>query len=479
MNIREAAAQLAQTVRAYAAKTPEGAYRVPLAAQRPVYLIGPPGVGKTAAVAQTARALGIGFAAYTMTHHTRQSALGLPLIVHRTLNGEDCAVTEYTVSEIVADVWAKAESGAETGILFLDEINCVSESLMPAMLQLLQYKTFGVHALPRGWMIVCAGNPPRYNRYAHTFDAVVMDRLRVIEVEPDFAAWQGYMAGHGAHPLVRSYLTLRSEDFYVSDGDRMVTARSWTDLSDMMLALEAEDIAPEEALFGQYLQVETVAGRFGMYARLCADVGARLDEAVESGALPRALPFDEGVFAALFLAERLARMAGEAAQTSRRAEKLTQFVEGVAREAAGDSSVEAVCQAHLQRRKNALEARARAGIVDEDQRLTEEALLSDLEALAAEAHGEAGGEALERLRQRASSDQAGAEATNAGLEVAFSRYLNFSERAFDDPNVRLIFLNALRDDETTWRFIRTRLRPRFDALWAGCDPETRKNGELI
>jgi hypothetical protein len=151
----------------------------------------------------------------------------------------------------------------------------------------------------------------------------------------------------------------------------MVTARSWTDLSDMMLALETEGIAPEEALFGQYLQVETVAGRFGMYARLCADVGTRLDEAVESGALPRALPFDEGVFAALFLAERLARMSEEAAQTARRAERLTRFVEGVAREAGGDSSVEAVCQAHLQRRRTALEARVRAGIFIDGRRLSD------------------------------------------------------------------------------------------------------------
>ena len=57
MNIREAADQLERTARAYGARTPGGAYRVPLAAQRPVYLVGPPGVGKTAAVAQVAAKL--------------------------------------------------------------------------------------------------------------------------------------------------------------------------------------------------------------------------------------------------------------------------------------------------------------------------------------------------------------------------------------------------------------------------------------
>lgn len=69
MNINEAARQLERAVAAYGARTPEGAYCVPLEAQRPVYLIGPPGVGKTAVVAQVAAKLGIGYAAYTILEY--------------------------------------------------------------------------------------------------------------------------------------------------------------------------------------------------------------------------------------------------------------------------------------------------------------------------------------------------------------------------------------------------------------------------
>ena len=50
------------------------------------------------------------------------------------------------------------------GILFLDEINCVSETLAPTMLQFLQKKNFGSHKIPHGWIIVAAGNPPEYNK---------------------------------------------------------------------------------------------------------------------------------------------------------------------------------------------------------------------------------------------------------------------------------------------------------------------------
>ena len=75
------------------------------------------------------------------------------------------AVTEYTMSEIVASIYEKIqESGLREGILFIDEINCVSETLAPAMLQFLQCKTFGSHKIPEGWLIVAAGNPPEYRK---------------------------------------------------------------------------------------------------------------------------------------------------------------------------------------------------------------------------------------------------------------------------------------------------------------------------
>ena len=64
------------------------------------------------------------------------------------------------MSEIIASVYNRIENdGAKEGILFLDEINCVSETLAPSMLQFLQYKIFGTHRVPDGWIVVTAGNP--------------------------------------------------------------------------------------------------------------------------------------------------------------------------------------------------------------------------------------------------------------------------------------------------------------------------------
>ena len=183
MNIRQAKQQLSDTLRAYLAKDALGNYRIPAVRQRPVLLMGPPGIGKTQIMEQVAAENGVGLVAYTITHHTRQSAVGLPFIEHRSYGGEEVAVTEYTMSEILASVYRLMErTGLREGILFLDEINCVSETLAPMMLQFLQCKTFGNQRLPEGWLIAAAGNPPEYNKSVRDFDVVTLDRVKRIDV---------------------------------------------------------------------------------------------------------------------------------------------------------------------------------------------------------------------------------------------------------------------------------------------------------
>ncbi len=85
---------------------------------------------------QIARECEIGLVAYTITHHTRQSAVGLPFIEHKIYGGKEYSVTEYTMSEIIASVYDRIrETGIKRRNSFIDEINCVSETLAPTMLQ--------------------------------------------------------------------------------------------------------------------------------------------------------------------------------------------------------------------------------------------------------------------------------------------------------------------------------------------------------
>ena len=212
MDIRQAKAYIKDSVRIYLKKDEYGEYRIPLVRQRPIFLLGAPGIGKTAIMEQIAQELGIALVSYSMTHHTRQSALGLPFIRHKEYDGMETDVSEYTMSEIIASVYdVMEESGVKEGILFLDEINCVSETLAPSMLQFLQYKVFGRHRVPDGWAIVTAGNPPEYNRSVREFDVVTMDRVRVLEVEADYEAWKRYAREKGLHNAILNFLDLKKE----------------------------------------------------------------------------------------------------------------------------------------------------------------------------------------------------------------------------------------------------------------------------
>lgn len=273
MNIKQAKEYIKNTVKLYLKKDEFGEYRIPVARQRPVFLLGAPGIGKTAVMEQIAQEMGIALVSYSMTHHTRQSALGLPFIAQKTYEGVSYSVSEYTMSEIIASVYDTCEAGGiREGILFLDEINCVSETLAPAMLQFLQYKTFGRHRIPQGWVIVTAGNPPEYNRSVREFDVATLDRLKVMEVEPDYGVWKEYASEKRLHNAITNYLDLKREHFYriemTAKGRSYVTARGWEDLSEILTLHEEENLPVDGALVGQYLRNSRIAEEFCAYYEL-------------------------------------------------------------------------------------------------------------------------------------------------------------------------------------------------------------------
>lgn len=284
MNIKQAKEEIKHTVTAYLKKDDEGRYKIPLIRQRPVLLMGPPGIGKTQIMEQIAEECRIGLVAYTITHHTRQSAVGLPFIKEMEFAGKEYSITEYTMSEIIASVYRKIEEGCPEGILFIDEINCVSETLAPTMLQFLQCKTFGNQAVPEGWIIVAAGNPPEYNKSVREFDMVTLDRVRCMQVEADLGVWKAYARSRHIHGAILSYLELRPKNFYRVgadvDGLQFVTARGWEDLSILMQTYEEMGLPVDETVVGEFLHhkdvAEDAAAYFDLYQKYKDDYGIPL-----------------------------------------------------------------------------------------------------------------------------------------------------------------------------------------------------------
>ena len=332
MNIKQAKQEITNTLRAYLTRDELDNYLIPAIRQRPVLLMGPPGIGKTQIMEQIARETGVGLVSYTITHHTRQSAMGLPFIQQHTYGEETVSVTRYTMSEILASVYELMEkTGLREGILFLDEINCVSETLAPMMLQFLQCKTFGNQHLPEGWLIVAAGNPPEYNKSVREFDVVTLDRVKRIDVSEDFAVWKEYARRKGIHGAVLSYLDIKKENFYrvetTVDGVQFATARGWEDLSELIYAYEALGLRADREVVGQYIQLPRVARDFAGYLELydkyqktyhVEEILRGTWQAVTVSEL-RAAPFDEKLSVMGLVLSRLS----EAAALTRRQDALT------------------------------------------------------------------------------------------------------------------------------------------------------------
>ena len=441
MNIQQARTEIARTYRAYTRRNPDGTHRIPPEKQRPVLLIGPPGIGKTAIMKQIAEETGCGLVAYAMTHHTRQSAIGLPFISQREYGGRTVSVTEYTMSEIVAAIYDyMGTTGKRSGILFLDEINCVSETLTPVMLQLLQNKTFGNVPLPEDWIIVAAGNPPEYNKSVRELDMVTLDRVKHIDVEADLAIWQDYARAQGVHPAVRTYLSVFPDHFYkITDTDRgqlFVTARGWEDLSLMLSAYEEDGIEIDGNWCLQYLQHDAIARSFGLYYDLFRHFTRRTADAAQASgfSLGRLLLGDPerlggctsteclAIAAMLFHPiEKAAARLAEARRRLARQEELAALLPPEARFAD-----EACVRGFFDAKRSAVAIKAGHGVMKPDEEFREMDALSRIEAdvaawrrLPADARGSFAAFEAKGLQARAAEWEEASNGIRAAVEEAY------------------------------------------------------------
>ncbi|MCR5321872.1 MAG: AAA family ATPase [Lachnospiraceae bacterium] len=265
-SICRAKEEIKNAVRGYLLKDENGNYLMNEVNRLPLYLIGPPGLGKTQITSQTASELGIGFVSFSITHHSRNTVLGLPVIEAGPQNQK---YTEYTMSEIIAKVKNEYESGQKEGILLLDEFNCMAETLLPIMLAFLQTKNIGAHALPEGWVLILCGNPGKFNRSARTFDAAIMDRVRKLDLEFDHKDFLKYASDHHFEPVLAEFLKVNPQACYViGTEDRtgeIATPRSWENLDCALKMYKRIGATIDADMIGQFIKSEKIAKGFAKF----------------------------------------------------------------------------------------------------------------------------------------------------------------------------------------------------------------------
>lgn len=455
MNIKQAKEEIKHTVMAYLSKDEQGEYRIPVIRQRPILLMGPPGIGKTQIMEQIAMECKIGLVAYTITHHTRQSAVGLPMIKEESFDGTTYPVTEYTMSEIIASIYRKMKkTGQKEGILFIDEINCVSETLAPTMLQFLQCKTFGNQAIPEGWLIVAAGNPPEYNKSVRDFDMVTLDRVRYLNIEADYKVWKEYAREKHLHNAILRYLELRQKNFYRVeadvDGIRFVTARGWEDLSSLMQVYEKLDLPVDESVIREFIHHEDVAedaaAYFELYRKYRDDYGIAdiLAGKVRPETFARiyAAAFDERLSVVNLLLDGLSAFFGNVQENKQITDNWYGFLKEYQRRLKeGEAPVDSY-RALLEERMAVVEAEKQAEVCTKAQVAGWERIF----ALWKENTPDSGLDVKESFtqakagfdRQRETLENAEQEAVNA-LEHAF----DFMEQAFENGEEMVVFVTEL------------------------------------
>lgn len=496
MNIKQAKDYIENTVRLYLKKNEFGEYRIPVVRQRPIFLLGAPGIGKTAVMEQIAQDLNIALVSYSMTHHTRQSALGLPFIAHKEYEGMSYDVSEYTMSEIIASIYEVMEaSGIKEGILFLDEINCVSETLAPSMLQFLQYKVFGKHRVPEGWVIVTAGNPPEYNKSVREFDVVTMDRLKVLSVEADYQVWKEYANVRGLHPAITNFLELKKEYFYkietTVNGRTYVTARGWEDLSEILKLYEEEGMKVDENLVEQYLRNDKIVREFAAYYDLFLkyrreyQVEEILTGTMEAKTVERAriAAFDERLS---LLGMLMDKVLSEIRENMETADYLTELFKGLKaikesltkrreKEASGENYREQEVLADLLEklaagRKKQIENLQMAGNLREEDRRKNNRVIRFLEAAKKEVYFlSADTDAFVRVKEEFDRELAEMKKETERVSKRLCHLFDFVENAFAEGNEMLILVTELTINTYSAGFI-----SRF-----GCEPYVKYSSRLM
>jgi len=206
------------------------AVEVAMRVKRPIFLWGPPGVGKSDGVAQIAKDMG-----------GLLIDLRLPLLDPTDLKG-----MPYFDNATGRMKWAPPSElpSAETAekypivILFLDEMNAAAPAVQASAYQLTLNRRIGEYRLPDNVMIVAAGNREGDRGVTYRMPAPLANRFLHLEVKVDFDSWNQWAVVNQVHPDVVGYLNFAKGDLYdfrpESASRAFATPRSWSFVADVL-----------------------------------------------------------------------------------------------------------------------------------------------------------------------------------------------------------------------------------------------------
>jgi MoxR-like ATPase len=176
---------------------------------------GPPGIGKSSIVAQTAGAHGMEMIDLRLSQLAPTDLRGLPVADH-----------EHGVSRWYPPEFLPREG---RGVLFLDEVNLAPPAIQGIAQQLILDRKVGSYSLPGGWFIWAAGNRKEDRAAVFDMPAPLANRFIHLVVESDFESFKAYAVGHGIHEHLLAFLSFRPALLHKLDPQQPAwpSPRSW------------------------------------------------------------------------------------------------------------------------------------------------------------------------------------------------------------------------------------------------------------
>jgi hypothetical protein len=211
-------------------------------AKRPLFIWGPPGIGKSEVVADVTAELGGHMIDLRMAQMEPTDIRGIPFF-NKDINKMDWAAPVDLPDQELASKYPIV-------VLFLDEMNSASPAVQAAGYQLILNRRVGKYVLPDNVVIVAAGNRDSDKGVTYRMPMPLANRFLHLEMRADFAAWQNWAVNKGIHKDVVGYLSFAKQDLYEFDNKSssraFATPRSWCFVSDL---LDDESDTDNDTLF--------------------------------------------------------------------------------------------------------------------------------------------------------------------------------------------------------------------------------------
>jgi len=222
-----------------------------IARQRPMFIAGPPGIGKSDIVAEVARMDNRPLIDIRLPLLEATDIRGLPHLAEVTIrdaqgnivyNEQNVPLTEKIFkwsnpSDLPTDPNSRA-------LIFFDEMSAAPPSVQAATYQLILNRKIGTYELPKDAVIVAAGNRVKDKGVAYNMPTPLANRFVHTTLEVNFDDWQEWAMRNRVHKDVVGYLSYQPKDLFDFDPRResyaFATPRSWSFVSDLVYERQAD-----------------------------------------------------------------------------------------------------------------------------------------------------------------------------------------------------------------------------------------------